>query len=55
VKEVTAWVEAVLELWDQPTKYESASAAARTASAIWHPNSVVPMWEQFLSLLVARQ
>ena len=54
-EEVTPWVEALLKLWDDPITYRSASATARAASSIWHPNTVVARWESFLSELRDRR
>jgi glycosyltransferase involved in cell wall biosynthesis len=52
--EVRPWIEALLRLWDDPAEYESAAAHARTAAAAWHPEVVVPLWEQFFRLLATR-
>jgi glycosyltransferase involved in cell wall biosynthesis len=52
--EVAPWVAAVLRLWDDPAAYTQASAAARSAAAVWHPDAVVPRWEAFLTALAAR-
>jgi glycosyltransferase involved in cell wall biosynthesis len=51
-EEVTPWVEAVIELWDDRTRHETASAVAKSASAVWHPGAVVPRWEAFLASLL---
>ncbi len=51
-EEVAPWVEAVIGLWDDRTRYETASAAAKSASAAWHPDAVVLRWEEFLASLM---
>lgn len=48
-EDVRPWVDAVLKVWDDPTAYAASSAAAREASAAWHPDTVVPQWERFLT------
>jgi glycosyltransferase involved in cell wall biosynthesis len=53
-EEVAPWADRIVGLWDDPARYESASAAAREASARWHPDVLVPRWEAFLSELAAR-
>jgi glycosyltransferase involved in cell wall biosynthesis len=50
--EVTAWLEAMIELWDDPGKYDAAAAAAKVASLTWHPDAVIPRWETYLNSLV---
>lgn len=51
VEEVVPWVSAVEALWDDAAKSEAAGAAAKSASGAWHPDAVVPQWEEFLSNL----
>jgi glycosyltransferase involved in cell wall biosynthesis len=52
--EVAPWVRAILEVWDDPARYEAAGRAARSAASAWEPEAVVPRWEAFLAALAAR-
>jgi glycosyltransferase involved in cell wall biosynthesis len=54
-EEVTPWVEAVIGLWDNATRYETASVAAKSASTAWHSGAVVPRWEEFLASLAVER
>jgi glycosyltransferase involved in cell wall biosynthesis len=49
--EVSPWIDAILKLWDDTGAYASAVGAARSSCAVWHPEAVVPRWEQFLTTL----
>jgi glycosyltransferase involved in cell wall biosynthesis len=52
--EARPWVDAVLRLWDDPAAYAAGAGAARAAAARWHPDAVLPRWEDFLSGVAAR-
>lgn len=47
--EVTPWVEAVQQLWDDPVEYATASQAARSAALAWDPEAMTQRWEEFFT------
>lgn len=50
-EDVAPWVDAIIDLCDDPHRYATASAAARAASERWLPETTLPNWEQFLCRL----
>lgn len=47
--EVAGWLECIVRLWDDPGAYREASDRARAGATEWHPDRLIPRWEQFLS------
>jgi glycosyltransferase involved in cell wall biosynthesis/GT2 family glycosyltransferase len=47
-REVVPWVEAVVNLWDDPAEDELTSVLAQSGAAAWHPGVAEPRWEKFL-------
>lgn len=48
-EELARWIGTILDLWDNPASLHAATLAARAAAERWHPDRVIPLWEQFLS------
>ena len=48
-EEVEPWVEAVIQLWDEPTFYDRWSRAARERSQLWQPQNVAPIYKEFFA------
>jgi glycosyltransferase involved in cell wall biosynthesis len=47
--EVAPWVAAIERLWDDPVFYEQESRRARDAALAWHPDRLLPRFEEFFS------
>jgi len=52
--EVAPWVEAVIRIWEDPVWEEHLVQATRQAALRWHPEVIVPQWEEFVTRMAAR-
>jgi glycosyltransferase involved in cell wall biosynthesis len=51
--EVALWVETIERLWDNPHFYEEECRRARAAAAAWHPDRLLPRFEDFFARVAA--
>jgi glycosyltransferase involved in cell wall biosynthesis len=52
-EEVASWVQTIEQLWDDNHFYEEECRRARAAAMAWHPDQLLPQFEEFFGQVAA--
>jgi glycosyltransferase involved in cell wall biosynthesis len=46
-EEIAPWMATIERLWDDPPFYEEACRRAQAGAIVWHPDQLLPRFEEF--------